>query len=434
MPQNRSGRLVFALIVFVLLLVIGRNFYRHSQENLLDEAVGNGDDKAAADLLKGGAYANNPRKLEYLLCEAAMRNEPNTVRALLQSGVNPNTTAVFGSPPLVIAAQHCPDVVGLLLDKGAEVNARESMSGTALTAAINSKRTDTARLLVDRGADVNLIDFYDTPPLTLAVRQGDKEVVSLLLERGASVDKSTIGAAQQEENALQEAVVQGNKEILLLLLAAKPNQTIRSKALIMAVTKGNADMVRALLAAGARPTPQSQEWLKAVYAARQQSQAGKAGYGEVLALLRPLGVTTTVTKTEIEARNAEGQTALLAALAKNDAEEARNLLAQGANVNAQDRQGRTPLMEAIRHHSPLSSSLLDKGANPNTFATAGSSAGITPLQQAVQANDIALVRLLLAHGANPNLQSPHQTNLLARARKHHQAEIVTLLQNAGAKE
>ena len=79
-------------------------------------------------------------------------------------------------------------------------------------------------------------------------------------------------------------------------------------------------------------------------------------------------------------------TLLRAALA-GEAEEVRALLGRGADVNAADRDGWTPLMEAAsKGHAAVVRLLLDAGAD----ASARSKAGWTALRAAARGNPVVL--------------------------------------------
>ena len=94
-----------------------------------------------------------------------------------------------------------------------------------------------------------------------------------------------------------------------------------------------------------------------------------------------------------------GETALHIVTQRRDLAWVRFLLQHGANPNADDKKGVTPLMIASNlGFAEGIEALLDAGARvdePNA-------AGETPLISAVHRRDAALVRLLLAHGANPD--------------------------------
>ena len=103
-------------------------------------------------------------------------------RADIDSRTNINRTplheAVGKSP-----GANGPTVVRFMLDHGANVNAR--MQGTTpLHLASKYGRSDVARLLIERGAEVEAKDSRGRTPLQLASAEGQDEVVDLLLEYG----------------------------------------------------------------------------------------------------------------------------------------------------------------------------------------------------------------------------------------------------------
>lgn len=100
----------------------------------------------------------------------------------------PVTAAAQAQPkaPLHLAAQRGQDkMVALLLDKGADVNARDTTGQTPLHCAVDGRKMATITLLLDRGADLSHKDARGLSPLHLAVDKGWEEVVLCLIERGA---------------------------------------------------------------------------------------------------------------------------------------------------------------------------------------------------------------------------------------------------------
>jgi hypothetical protein len=84
------------------------------------------------------------------------------------------------------------DVMALLLDKGADVNARDCNNTTPLHYAAMADKAMVAMLL-EKGADVNAKDFFGQTPLSIAFQAANKDVIKLLLDKGA--DDTGIGAA-----------------------------------------------------------------------------------------------------------------------------------------------------------------------------------------------------------------------------------------------
>ncbi|MFN7725442.1 MAG: ankyrin repeat domain-containing protein [Rubrivivax sp.] len=83
--------------------------------------------------------------------------ELTLLTALLDGGLSPNHIHPRQNLMLQRAVlSGTPAHVKLLLDRGADVNQRDSIGGTALTEAITSVQPDLALMLVERGADVSL--------------------------------------------------------------------------------------------------------------------------------------------------------------------------------------------------------------------------------------------------------------------------------------
>jgi ankyrin repeat protein len=77
--------------------------------------------------------------------------------------------------------------VELLLDRDADVDARDAEGTTALMEAATYGHSETAALLLERGADVNAHDERGTTALMMAAAGGHREAAALLREWGADV-------------------------------------------------------------------------------------------------------------------------------------------------------------------------------------------------------------------------------------------------------
>ncbi len=105
-----------------------------------------------------------------------------------------------------------------------------------------------------------------------------------------------------------------------------------------------------------------------------------------------------------------GQTALLVVVERRDLIWLRFLLQRGAEPNGADRTGLTPLIRAAQlGFADGAELLIRRGARVNE----GGSSGETPLHLAVQRRDLAMVRLLIGSGADPE-QTDNITGLSAR--------------------
>jgi ankyrin repeat protein len=135
-------------------------------------------------------------------------------------------------------------------------------------------------------------------------------------------------------------------------------------------------------------------------------------------------------KSDVNATQADGSTALLWAAHSDDAETVELLLAAGANPKAANRYGITPLSEACVNGNPvIIEKLLKAGADPN----APHAEGETPLMTAARTGNPEAVRMLLDHGAkvNPAEAWRGQTALMWAAAENH-PEVIKLLIARGA--
>ena len=180
---------------------------------------------------RGGKYGT-------ALQAAAYTNKVEVVRLLLDNGADINANSgEYGTALQAAAAAHDSnvEVIQLLLDKGADVNAQGGTFGTALQAAVavyKSKfvifesdngvaafksRVVITGLLLDKGADVNAHGGQYGTALQAAAYRGKLELIHLLLDKGADAN------AQGGEygTALQAAVASTGDttvEVIELLL------------------------------------------------------------------------------------------------------------------------------------------------------------------------------------------------------------------------
>ncbi len=173
------------------------------------------------------------------------------LQLLIDKGADVNAKNRRSSTPLHWAI-HDEAKVRLLLSKGANVNAKQVEGRTPLyLAAMLGNGVPTMRLLLSRGADANLASANGQTPLMMAAARGDVEGMQLLIENGADVN-SKDGAG---ETALMAACTSGNARAVQLLIEQGADVKVRSKrnetALGFAATAGVQASVEMLLAKGA---------------------------------------------------------------------------------------------------------------------------------------------------------------------------------------
>lgn len=151
-----------------------------------------------------------------------------------------------------------PQLVNLLLNKGAHVNAQDNASQAPLYEACLVGNLEGARLLLDHGADVNDGEqVFGWTALHAAIKKGDLGTVKLLVERKADLSLRD----KQGRDPVSQAVSEGDNNILSLLLDAWKAQGSNMQFLLTpdikghtplhrSAAKGNEEGVRMLINAG----------------------------------------------------------------------------------------------------------------------------------------------------------------------------------------
>src|SRR5262249_16943252 len=173
---------------------------------------------------------------------AVLYTGPKTIERFLKQGADPNKRNDANATALMWAAVDL-DKTRVLLDHGADVNARSSDLRTPLmVAARRPGNVATLKLLLDRGANPNPNPHPagESSPLTEAATAGDAANVELLLARGADAKASG-------REALTMAIQQGCERCTELLAAKDLDKAACSLSLPDIAFLGNVGAVRLLL-------------------------------------------------------------------------------------------------------------------------------------------------------------------------------------------
>jgi ankyrin repeat protein len=154
------------------------------------------------------------------LFAAIEKNDIQKVRYLIPVGADVNARDPYASmSPLMIAAYDgSTEIAQLLIEKGAELNAKggPDMDMTPLIYAVSQDSFDMVKLLIEKGANVNVKTRYGWTPLFFAASRGRVDIAKLLIEKGANVNvKLPTG-----ETVLSEAEKQGKGDLVKLLRQA----------------------------------------------------------------------------------------------------------------------------------------------------------------------------------------------------------------------
>ncbi len=154
----------------------------------LHDASEAGDLEIVRSLLEVGAHVNE-RDTEHAtpLIYASRRGRAEVAKLLIKYGADVNAQDRIGWTALQAASRYGhADVVGLLLDHSADVNAMKHDQWTALHLALYDRSSfETVKALLEKGADVHARNDIGRTPFQVATRIGDQQIMQLLLEFGA---------------------------------------------------------------------------------------------------------------------------------------------------------------------------------------------------------------------------------------------------------
>jgi ankyrin repeat protein len=277
------------------------------------------------------------------LVDAIRHNDLTFLKARMAKGALVNTRDARGSTLLITAAAiGSPEAVRLLLETGADVNAKNELEATALI--LGAASPEKARMLVEKGADVNARSKLGRTPLMIAAScDGCSPTVKLLLDKGADPK----AADKQGNTALNEAAWADNVESVRLLLAkgagADTGDGQGYTPLASAASNCNPDLIKLFLSKGAN-----------VNAAN--TSGGEVKFGKIqLIKLTPLMLASTFCAPDV----------------------VTTLLDAGANVNATDIRGMTPIQFAVSSEAQnpaVVKLLLRAGADVNAKSAVGETA------------------------------------------------------------
>jgi ankyrin repeat protein len=340
--------------------------------------------------------------------------------------------------------------VGALVRQPAEVQSRSADGSTPLHWAARMDDLETVRALVRAGANVNAINRYGVSPLALAATNGNGEIVAALLKGGAD---ATV-ALPEGETVLMTAARTGNPDVVMQLAERGAPVNARENwlgetALMWAAAQNHAAAVKMLLEHGAQPdlasTPTSYK-----RPVGGQTILPRGGFTALMYAAREGAIDAARALADggadVNLGDRDGMTALILAIINAHYDLGVALLEKGANPDVADSTGMTPLYAAVdmntlqfMHGRPTArpsgdlgsvdmiKALLSHGAKPdlalktpilqrhNNGPNQNLGEGTTPLMRAAKSGDVAVMRLLLAAGANPTLKQRNQNTLLMLA-------------------
>ncbi|KAH8987324.1 ankyrin repeat-containing domain protein [Lactarius akahatsu] len=412
---------------------------------------GDDDDLALARLLlEHGADANIRTTDEStLLHHVALYGYFELARVLLDYGANVNTVNKHGTTPLHEVSRGEHDVgagrvgiVRLLLERGASVNASDKGHDTTLHLAAFWGRLEIAQVLLQCGANPNAKNKWGETPLHIMSRgKYDSQehgvgIARLLLEHGTDVHAQD----ENHDTALHSAAYWGRLELAQVLLkcGATPNAKNKwGETPLHILSRGKYDsqehgvgIARLLLEHGTDVHARDEDHDTALHLA---AYWGRPEFAQVL----------LECGTSPNTKNKWGETPLhVLSRGEYKSQEhgvsiARLLLEHGTDVHTRDEDHGTTLHSAaFGGRLGLAQVLLQCGANPN----AKNKWGETPLhllsrgKYYPQEHGVGIARLLLERGADVNALDKDQFTPFYFASYFRRFDIAQLLFEYGLKD
>jgi ankyrin repeat protein len=382
-------------------------------------------------LIRAGANAKAAnREGATPLWLASVNGDAAIISALLNAGADANEHLPLGRTPLMVAARTGNvDAIKTLLDHGAAVNTKEALRGTtALMWAADEGHAAAIQLLIQRGADIktrsNPAERGRGPALGKA-NDPRKQVAAqgAALAAGQALDLADLSSLRGDANGIGGQAPRGRG---------------RGGAGANGAAAGGRGGARAGAGAdqSADGVDQNDDAAVAAFGFRRQAPVlDGGGLTPLVYAVRANDLDSVkallAAGADVNQVTAYGWSPLLVATQNRYYKLGAFLLDHGADVNLANKGAWTPLYLATDNrniesgdypvrkgdmdHLDFIKLLLDKGANVNARMKDSTETrtvftnqwldenGATAFLRASQSGDITLMKLLLAHGADPNI-------------------------------
>lgn len=339
-------------------------------------------------LLEGGASANSTLLTgETVLMRAAHSGDLDTIATLIEHGADVNTTEPVRKQTALMWAlgENHADAALMLIEAGADIHAKTTKEFTPILFAAREGVYEAAEVLLDAGIDANTRSGKKLSALHIAAQRGHVDVAILLLEHGADANDSepgytplhwAVGTWETELNGANgitspkghewdqmRGVQDGKLEFVKALLkhGADPNikmkrpprrfgftasrPTSGSTPFTLAAFAGEAEIMRLLAANGADMSIRPDNNLTPLMIAAGVNRSARELSVSEEELLDTIKVCVEL-GADVKDTDRGGNTALHGAAWLRMMKIAQYLIDEGADVNAKNRRGHTPLFVA----------------------------------------------------------------------------------------
>jgi uncharacterized protein len=417
------------------------------------DAVMSGDKAAVRKLVDqhadvNAAQADGGTALHW----AVFRSDKETVDLLLRAGANAKAANREGATPMWLASVNGDAaILEALLKAGADANEKLPEGRSPLMIASRTGNVDAMKVLIDHGADVNAKEtLRGTTPLMWAADEGHAPAIQLLIQHGADIKAQSAlvergrGPALGKSNdprrqvAAQGAALAAGQASPALGALRTADQAGTAPAPVPARGGGRGGRAATPAAADGADQPDDGGAAPVVFAGRGQQNAKDGG------ALTPLVYAVRANDldsvkvllaagADVNQTTGYGWSPLLVATQNRYYQLGAYLIDHGADVNLANKgawvplylatdnrnieSGDYPVRKGDMDHLAFIKLLLDKGANVNARLKDSTETrtvftnqwldenGATAFLRASQSGDIVLMKLLLAHGADPKIDT-----------------------------
>ena len=423
------------------------------------DALKAGDLAGARKLVDQHADVNTPQSDGATALDwAVYRSDKEMVDLLLGAGANARAASREGSTPLWLASINGDAaIIAALLKAGADANEHLPLGRTPLMAASRTGNVEAIQVLLDHGADVNAREtLRGTTPLMWAADEGHAAAIQLLIQRGADfkarsdmTERGRGPALGKANDPRKQVAAQGRA------LAAGRALDLRDLSALRGDNNGIGGQGAGGIARGGRtrggraPNGRATDGVDQGFDQNDDAAVAAFGFrgrpapkdgGALTPLVYAVRADDLDSVKVLLAAGADvnqvtgyGWSPLLVATQNRYYRLGAYLIDHGADVNLANHGGWTPLYLATDNrniesgdypvrkgdmdHLDFIKLLLDKGANVNARMKDSTETrtvftnqwldenGATAFLRASQSGDLVLMKLLLAHGADPKIDT-----------------------------
>jgi ankyrin repeat protein len=318
------------------------------------------------------------------LARAVRYQDLEGVAEIIDSGVDVNAIVpnTHGDSVIFIAVtMNNPELVRLLVAKGADIHQQNTNNLTPIHYAAYDKSADMLEVLKDLGANLDIVDGRGITATGHAAANNQPKAIAALARLGADLEKS------------QHAI---------------------GLPIYIAAQHGHVEAINALVASGANPNKPSKNYQKTAACI-----AAEMGHLDALRALHAAGA-------DLNAGDEFGETPAHIAIRKGNATLLKTLIDLEVDLNVRDKDGFTPLHHAAtKEKIEMINLLADAGADIDASAKQGYEQ--SPLHFAAVGGKTASIQCLAVRGADIEKTDKNGNTATHAAARHGQIESIKLL-------